>query len=159
MKEAQSPGKFLAAVSGGADSMAMLAALCAVTQKENIFCLHVDHGLRPAEESSGDAEFVRDFCREAGINCDVVSIPPGKIALFARRRGIGIEAAARFFRRRALFRQAARLGENVVILTAHTKDAIFPGGIETTSQFIPASRQKSRTNSASPELSSAGRSP
>ncbi|MDR1868885.1 MAG: tRNA lysidine(34) synthetase TilS [Treponema sp.] len=117
-----SPGIFLAAVSGGADSMALLAALCAVTQKENIFCLHVEHGLRPAEESSGDAEFVRDFCREAGINCDVVSIPPGKIASLARRRGIGIEAAARFFRRRALFRQAARLGENVVILTAHTKD-------------------------------------
>ena len=102
--------------------MAMLAALCAVAQKEEVFCLHVEHGLRPAEESSGDAEFVRDFCEKRGINCRIVSIPPGKIASFARRRGTGIEAAARFFRRRAFFRHAARLGENARILTAHTKD-------------------------------------
>jgi len=74
--------------------MAMLAALCAVAQKEDVFCLHVEHGLRPAEESSGDAEFVRDFCEKRGINCRIVSIPPGKIASFARRKGTGLEAAA-----------------------------------------------------------------
>jgi tRNA(Ile)-lysidine synthase len=113
--------KFLAAVSGGADSMAMLAALHAVTHKEELFCLHIEHGIR-AEESRADAGFVRDYCEKLGINCRVVSIPPGKIASFARRKGTGLEAAARHFRRKALFRHAARLGENTFILTAHTMD-------------------------------------
>jgi tRNA(Ile)-lysidine synthase len=102
--------------------MAMLCALCAVVKKDALFCLHVEHGLRPAQESTADAEFVRSFCEKAGVSCAVESIAPGKIASFARRRGTGIEAAARFFRRRALFRKAAQLGENTRILTAHTKD-------------------------------------
>jgi len=102
--------------------MAMLASMTAVVPKETLFCLHVDHGLRPAEESRADAEFVRSFCEREEIACTVESIPSGKIASFARRRGTGIEAAARFFRRRALFRKAAQLGENALILTAHTKD-------------------------------------
>jgi tRNA(Ile)-lysidine synthase len=100
---------FLAAVSGGADSMALLAALCAVIPKDRLFCLHVEHGLRPAQESRGDAEHVRNFCENNGIDCRVVSIPPGKVASFAQRKGVGIEAAARYFRRRLLFRHAARL--------------------------------------------------
>jgi tRNA(Ile)-lysidine synthase len=116
---------FLAAVSGGADSMAMLAALCAVIPKYRIFCLHVEHGIRPAEESGGDAEHVRTFCEKNGIDCRVESIAPGKVESFARRKGTGIEAAARHFRRKLLFRHAARLdreGAKTRILTAHTKD-------------------------------------
>jgi len=100
----------------------MLNALSRVVKKEALFCIHVEHGLRPAEESRGDADFVRDFCKKLGIRCRVVSIPSGKIASFATRNGTGIEAAARFFRRRAFFRAAARFGEKTFILTAHTKD-------------------------------------
>ncbi|MDR1840295.1 MAG: tRNA lysidine(34) synthetase TilS [Treponema sp.] len=138
MKDCPEGAVFLAAVSGGADSMAMLAALCAVIGSassvptgssvpipiptERLFCLHVEHGLRPAEESCGDAGYVRDFCKRSGISCRVESVPQGKIASYARHRGIGIEAAARFFRRRALLREAARLGDNALILTAHTRD-------------------------------------
>jgi tRNA(Ile)-lysidine synthase len=117
---------FLAAVSGGADSMALLAALCAVVPKDRIFCLHVEHGLRPAQESLGDAEHVRDFCEKNGIDCSIESLAPGKIESFARRKGTGIEAAARHFRRRLLFLRAARIekksGIKARILTAHTKD-------------------------------------
>ena len=101
--------------------MAMLAVLCAVRRRETLFCVHVNHSLRAAE-SRADAEFVVDFCKTQGIQCRVADIPPGKIARFARRMGTGMEAAARFFRRRAFFREAARLGENVFILTAHTRD-------------------------------------
>jgi len=104
--------------------MAMLASLCALKPKETLFCLHVNHSLRPAE-SAADAEFVAGFCKEQGISCRVAVIPPGKIARFAKRKGTGIEAAARFFRRRAFFREAARLGENVLVLTAHTKDDLL----------------------------------
>jgi tRNA(Ile)-lysidine synthase len=100
----------------------MLAALCAIVHKERLFCLHVEHGIRPQSESGGDADHVRDFCEKNGIACTVVSVAPGKAAALAKKRGIGLEAAARFFRRRALFRKAAQLGENTKILIAHTKD-------------------------------------
>ena len=120
----------------------MLAALCAVingmeTPLFSIHCLHVEHGIRPEKESRGDADFVADFCKKLGIPCKIVSIPVGKVASMAKRKGIGIEAAARFFRRRALFRQARRLemeleAENAVkmphkvrILTGHTKDDLL----------------------------------
>ncbi|MDR0690370.1 MAG: hypothetical protein LBG08_08935 [Spirochaetaceae bacterium] len=48
--------RLLAAVSGGADSTALLAALAALRRDLGfrLFCLHVDHGIRPREESRGD---------------------------------------------------------------------------------------------------------
>ncbi|MDR2596890.1 MAG: tRNA lysidine(34) synthetase TilS [Treponema sp.] len=122
MKDCPKEAVFLAAVSGGADSMAMLSALLAVTDRSKVFCVHVEHGLRPAEESCGDADFVRNFCENLEVNCRIVSIPPGKIKSYAKRKGTGIEAAARFFRRRAFLKEAARLGDSTFILTAHTED-------------------------------------
>ncbi|MCL2196659.1 MAG: tRNA lysidine(34) synthetase TilS [Treponema sp.] len=115
----------LAGVSGGADSMAMLAALCAAGLRERLVCMHVEHGLRPAEESRGDADFVRNFCKTNEIECKVKHIPQGKIAAFAQRKGIGIEAAARFYRHRALRYEAGQLGKNTLILLAHTKDDLL----------------------------------
>jgi tRNA(Ile)-lysidine synthase len=105
----------------------MLAALAAIGDKPalDLRCIHVEHGIRPMEESRGDAEFVRSLCEKFNIPCSVVSIPPGKVAALARARGIGIEAAARFFRRRAWFREAGRLeegGKPALIVTAHTAD-------------------------------------
>ena len=127
---------FLVAVSGGADSMALLVSLCAVIPKEKFICIHIEHGLRPAEESMGDAEFVREFCTANGVECRVRHIKPGKIAGTAKRKGIGIEAAARYFRHRALSKEAKRIeglnadgdassGVNPFILLAHTKDDLL----------------------------------
>jgi len=110
--------------------MAMLASLRAVNPKEKFFCMHIEHGIRPAEESRGDADFVRDFCKTNGIECIVKHIPPGKIAETAKRKGIGIEAAARYFRHRALSKAARRIAREdsrakVFILLAHTKDDLL----------------------------------
>jgi len=125
---------FLAAVSGGADSVAMLVALAAVRERCRGFdlrCIHVEHGIRRAEESRGDAGFVKSLCGELGVPCRVVSVKPGRVALVAGKRGIGIEAAARLYRHRAWFREAARLegalpeaegGKRVRVLVAHTAD-------------------------------------
>jgi len=115
----------LVAVSGGADSMAMLASLCAVIPKEQLYCMHVEHGLRPAHESCGDAEFVRIFCEANKIECRIAAIPPGKIAGMAKKKKIGLAAAARHYRHKALFRLAAQLGKDTVILLAHTKDDLL----------------------------------
>ena len=110
--------------------MALLTALIAlrdsgIVGKETLFCLHVEHGIRSAEESKGDAEFVREFCKSSGIECKIENIPPGKVAALARKKGIGIEAAARFFRHRAFSKEANRLGEKTIILLAHTKDDLL----------------------------------
>jgi len=110
--------------------MALLAALQSLRSgcligKDALFCLHVEHGLRPAEESQGDAKFVLEFCKNNGIECHIENIPPGKIAALARRRGIGIEAAARFFRHKAFSKEANRLGDKTLILLAHTKNDLL----------------------------------
>jgi tRNA(Ile)-lysidine synthase len=147
---------YLTAVSGGADSVAMLAALAAVREHNPVFdlrCIHIEHGIRPKIESRGDAEFVKGLCKELHIQYKIVSIKPGRIAAVAKERGIGIEAAARLFRHRAWFREAKRL-ENlpekpqVRILVAHTADdalettlmRIFRGAGPSGLAPMPASR-------------------
>jgi tRNA(Ile)-lysidine synthase len=117
---------FLAAVSGGADSTAMLAALAALRSKAGfvLHCLHVDHRIRAAAESRGDAEFVEGICKKLDVPCRIVTIRPGKVAAKAKELGIGIEAAARIYRRRAWNREACRLGA-AAVLAAHTRDDLL----------------------------------
>jgi len=116
----------LAAVSGGADSTAMLAALAALRKDTDfsLYCAHVEHGIRPAEESQGDAEAVRALCEKLKVPCQVITIQRGKIAAFASKNGTGIEAAARYFRHRALSAERRRVKAEL-ILTAHTQDDLL----------------------------------
>jgi tRNA(Ile)-lysidine synthase len=113
----------LAAVSGGADSTAMLAALSRLrkTLDFTLRAAHVEHGIRPPEESRGDAGAVRALCAALGLPCRVLSIPPGKVADYGRRRGTGLEAAARHYRYRLLRKEARRCGAGAIV-TAHTGD-------------------------------------
>jgi tRNA(Ile)-lysidine synthase len=113
----------LAAVSGGADSTAMLTALSRLRERGNfsLRAAHVEHGIRPAEESRGDARAVLSLCAGLGLPCRVLSVRPGRIVEAGRRRGIGVEAAARHFRYRALIREALRAGAGAIV-TAHTAD-------------------------------------
>lgn len=128
LKSCPSGAVFLAAVSGGADSMALLSALSVLVPHDRLFCLHVEHGLRKPEESLGDAEFVKDFCEKNNISCRIKTVARGKIASFAQRRKTGIEAAARYLRRKIFIKEAKRIScindteNNVFILTAHTGD-------------------------------------
>ncbi|MDR2534798.1 MAG: tRNA lysidine(34) synthetase TilS [Treponema sp.] len=117
---------FLAAVSGGADSTAMLSALTVIrdVQGYKVYCLHVDHGIRPPEETRGDALGVRNLCASLHVPCRIVSIPAGVIAKSAKVRGLGIEGAARMFRHRVWNRTARRIGA-ARILVAHTKDDLL----------------------------------
>ena len=118
---------YLAAVSGGADSVAMLAALAALRDeapKFTLHCVHVEHGLRPAKESKADAAAAASLCEKLKVPCRIVSVPEGKIASFAGKGGPGIEGAARAFRYRALRAEARRLGAGW-ILTAHTQDDVL----------------------------------
>jgi tRNA(Ile)-lysidine synthase len=113
----------LAAVSGGADSTALLAALAALRGGARDFrlsALHVDHALR-GEESRADAASVAALCDNLDVPCRVVTAPDGFIQGEERRGGRGIEAAARDFRHEALRGEAARIGARFILI-AHTRN-------------------------------------
>ena len=115
----------IVAVSGGADSTALLAAAAAVAARESscyaLCCLHVEHGIRPSMETKGDARFVAELCRVLGVPFHLVSIKPGRIARIARDEGIGLEAAARKVRHSAWNALARKTGA-AGILVGHTQD-------------------------------------
>lgn len=100
----------ICAVSGGADSIALLWGMYLLKEKLNIrlAAAHFNHGLRGAE-SDRDEAFVRGFCEGYGIplHCGRAQVKAGKK---------GLEAAAREARY-AFFRT---LGDKIA--TAHTAD-------------------------------------
>jgi tRNA(Ile)-lysidine synthase len=104
----------------------MLAALAPLAGERGFVlrCFHVEHGIRPAAESRGDADAVKELALRFGIPWKICHIPPGTIARAARRWGSGIEAAARRFRHRAFNRERRRIGA-VRILVAHTRDDLL----------------------------------
>lgn len=105
------PGdRVICAVSGGADSMALLLGLYLLSEKLGISleAAHFNHCLRGAE-SDEDEAFVRAFCQGLALpfHCGREQVVPGKK---------GLEAAARDAR----YRYFASLGATVA--TAHTAD-------------------------------------
>jgi tRNA(Ile)-lysidine synthase len=103
----------------------MLAALAALRDGSfDLRCVHVEHGIRSAAESRGDAAAVEALCAELAVPCSVVSILPGRIARTAKRRGTGLEAAARLYRHAAWNAEARRIGA-AKILVAHTRDDLL----------------------------------
>lgn len=113
----QPGGTVLAAVSGGADSMALLHFLLC-HQDELLFsrieAVHVNHGLR-GQEAQRDEDFVRKCCREWNVPLHVLSIDVKK----EMKRGEGIEEAGRRIRY-AYFSSVASVIPNCRIATAHT---------------------------------------
>lgn len=108
------------AVSGGADSMAMLRAM-AVTKRTSggegrLFVAHYDHRLRP--ESADDAVWLAEVCRGLDLPCEIGVAPtPDAVS----HRGDGPEAAARADRYEFLVQIAEKVGARFVA-TAHTAD-------------------------------------
>lgn len=108
----------LAAVSGGADSVAMLRAMHATKGggAGRICVAHFNHRLR-GDASDDDARFVQELAASLDLACEPGEAEPG--ALDAG--GDGIEAAAREVRYEFLRTTAERLGARYVV-TAHTAD-------------------------------------
>ena len=84
--------KVLVALSGGADSVALLRLLCA--QGSNVEALHCNFHLR-GEESDRDEAFVTQLCKKLDVPLHVKHF---KTLEYARERGISIEMAARELR-------------------------------------------------------------
>jgi len=106
------------AVSGGADSMALLHLLEALREDWDLtlHVAHLNHGLRPDAEE--DAEFVRAVARRLAIP---VTIEAADVRAIAAREKRSIEEAGRRARY-DFFRQVASDAAARRIATAHTRD-------------------------------------
>jgi len=123
------PGdRVCAAVSGGADSVALLLLLHAANALPRnglgvgLSAVHVHHGLR-GEEADGDLEFVQELCSGLGVPLHVVraSVPERMVAAREAGEPETLEEAARNLRYEA-FRGFIADGRADVVLTAHTLD-------------------------------------
>lgn len=103
------------AVSGGADSVALLLALARLCEegRGRLIAAHVDHGLR-GRESRADARWVRELCRGEGVDCQVVPAEPVPDSL----AGESVEGFLRGQRYRLLEAVARKAGARY-LCTAH----------------------------------------
>lgn len=110
----------IVAVSGGADSTALLLALDELRSAHkltvNIGVAHLDHRIRAS--STKDARWVTELAEKMGYECVVGH---SKVAELARSRGENLEQTAREARYKFLQRTAKRKFANYV-LTGHTMD-------------------------------------
>lgn len=112
----------LVALSGGADSTALLTLLCRKREEFQlkITAAHLNHMIRGCE-ADRDETFCRNLCKQLGIEliCSVVDIP----ALSADS-GIGIETCARSERYRFLRNAKNECHAELIALAHHSDDQI-----------------------------------
>lgn len=105
----------IAAVSGGADSVALLDLLCnLITLQLKVRACHLNHCLR-GEESDRDEQLVRTMCAQYGIPLDVRRV---EILPLARARKTSVEQTARDVRY-AFFEELCEQ-HHAKLATAHT---------------------------------------
>jgi tRNA(Ile)-lysidine synthase len=112
--------RVVVALSGGADSVALLFVLREIAAAERFQvagAAHLNHQLRGAE-ADADAEFCRDLAARLDLPIDIERID---VAHLARETGTSIEHAAHMARHAFFDRARARLGATAVAV-AHTKD-------------------------------------
>lgn len=110
--------RVLVAVSGGADSVALLHALAALQTPLGLRlrAVHVDHQLRP--DSAQDAEFVRQLGQRLRVP---VTVAARDVQARCRAAGWSLEEGARRVRYEVFLEEARRHSAGAVAL-AHTAD-------------------------------------
>ena len=111
--------RLLVAVSGGADSTALLLGLHSVAPEFglSLHAAHLHHGLR-GPEADADLEFVSALCARLGVP---LAAARWDCRARMRRRGLTGQAGLRVLRREFLA-QVARRTASAAIATAHTAD-------------------------------------
>ncbi len=120
---AQAP--WLLAVSGGADSVAMLQVLFRLFRMNQLPCrklvmAHLNHTLR-GQDSDQDAVFVRDLAKDLGLDC---YCERADIAQLARDQKISIETAARNARYDFLAGVAMESGCDTIAVAHNADDQV-----------------------------------
>jgi len=111
--------RVLVALSGGADSIALLHLLLEPGLRVEVVAAHVHHRLR-GTEADRDAAFCVRTCAGLGVPIELLELEP------AADRGEGREADWRRRRYRALHRAAARIGA-AAVATGHHRDDVAEG--------------------------------
>lgn len=111
--------RIVAACSGGPDSLALVDLLDGLQEdlKFALYVAHLDHGLR-GEESTQDADFVRDFCERRGLTCFSTKVD---VAAEAWRSRASLEETGRRLRYEYLRKVAREIG-GAFIATGHHRD-------------------------------------
>jgi tRNA(Ile)-lysidine synthase len=118
-----SPGEHvLVAVSGGADSMALLFLLKQLAPEFSLTLSvgHVEHGLR-GEESRADEAFVREWAARWDVP---VYVGRFDVPAYAKERGVSFEVAAREVRYKYLRDTAAAIGARKIAFAHHANDQV-----------------------------------
>jgi tRNA(Ile)-lysidine synthase len=107
------------AVSGGADSVALLRILVELREELGIVLsvAHFNHRIRGAEADT-DEQFVKDLAQQFDL---VFHLASGDAPAYARQHGMSLETAARELRHN-WFAQLVHEGKADKIATAHTQD-------------------------------------
>ena len=121
-REHLAPGaRIVCAVSGGADSMAMLHGLCTLnglrSRRWLLSVAHLDHQIRRGSDEC--AMFVRETASELGLECRVEA---ANVPAFRNRSGGSLEESARRVRYSFLRHAAEDAGANVVAVAHHADD-------------------------------------
>ncbi|WP_461832975.1 tRNA lysidine(34) synthetase TilS [Desulfothermus sp.] len=111
--------KIVLAVSGGADSIALLFIMNVLKKSLcfKIVVAHLDHRLR--DVSQREKEFVEQLCKENKISFIAGS---SKVAVYSKVRKIGIEEAARVIRYRFLEGVRIKTGSDFICTGHHLND-------------------------------------
>lgn len=104
------------ALSGGADSVALLRILLSLRDSLNITlsAAHVHHGIR-GEEADRDAAFCKALCERLEVQLEIVKVD---VPTYAKEQKLSLETAARKLRYEALLDKA----EGDLIALAHHAD-------------------------------------
>ena len=111
--------RLLVAVSGGADSVALLHLLHSLADELalTLQVAHLDHALR--EESTDDARFVEQLCRDLDVS---VTVARHDVREMARQRKGNLEEVARDVRRDFLEATAKKRNCDLIVLGHHAGD-------------------------------------
>ena len=110
--------KIALALSGGRDSMALAYAFKA--QGTPFFAVNFDHGIR-GEQSKNDSAFVKNWCKDNGIECVSISFDT---PAYAVENGLTIEEGARELRYLHFDKLIAEGKCDYVALAHHNDDQI-----------------------------------
>lgn len=107
--------RFLAAFSGGPDSLALLRVLDFIRPRTgmDISAVHLNHLLRP--DADADESFAKKVCLELGIP---LKCGRSSVSSFARIRNTGLEEAGRIIRYKFI-RALAVIQKSDYVLTGH----------------------------------------